>query len=459
MGRPHRDRSIAWATRDAAVVVIGVAILTACGGASPPEAAESEELRPCDPFIEERAVEVPGDQRIAATCGDGRAGEHVVSCLERCHVSCRGHDGCSTECIRADEACDGADLRGETCASVGFGRGTLACRAGCAVHDVSECSACLSPACRELAIAPPLAPVDDVRLVARGRAVRAFWSAEIDGDPHLVTAAIGPGPSLEGDPVDLGLEATRDVIATSTSWITVVAEEGALVIRTLDPRGRVAGAPLGLPAQYSGLEVLSVPSLDGALVSAGEHGSIPTHLVLLDRRGAIRALPRGAVHAISGRDRIAIAPLPVAPAPIAIAGGEAVAVEPRAGDRLAAWIHVADTCVGGDWCWSGAALLRDGAVLLPHAGAVVGDPPSAIVAVAGEPRISFAPEWDTIDGARFALPAAMNGGDRAPFAPVVPSESIVRARDLRAALFDPDGDGPEAGRFVLGRAEDGGRAP
>jgi hypothetical protein len=43
----------------------------------------------------------------------------------------------------ADEACDGSDLGGETCDSLGFQGGTLACTGACQ-HDVSGCSA---PAC------------------------------------------------------------------------------------------------------------------------------------------------------------------------------------------------------------------------------------------------------------------------------------------------------------------------
>ena len=432
-----------------------LAVVTAGCGATPEQAETHEhERHPCDPFTEEHAVDVPGEQSLDATCGDGRVGEYVVACRERCHGGCGQERGCATECTRVDEACDGADLRGQTCVSLGYGSGTLGCREGCAQHDLAGCSACAGPDCRELAIAPPLTPGSDVRLVARGRAVRAFWSVEIDGDPHVVSAAIGPGPSLAGDPIDLGLEPTLDVVATSTSWITLVAEDDQLVILTLDARGNVTRAPLGLPALFNGLELLAVPSLDGALVSAGEHGSSPTHLVLLDRRGAIVPLPRGPVHAISGRDRIVIAPLPAVPTELGIVGGESTAIEPRAGDRLAAWIHVADSCAGGDWCWGGAALLRDGSVILPHAGTSGLEPPALVVTIAGEPRISFAPAGDSIDRARFEVPEAI-AGEQAPFAPIVPPESIVRARDVRAALFDPDAGGPEPARLVLGRSAAG----
>lgn len=38
-----------------------------------------------------------------------------------------------------NEACDGSDLRGESCASLGFASGTLACDASCAFYDTSGC--------------------------------------------------------------------------------------------------------------------------------------------------------------------------------------------------------------------------------------------------------------------------------------------------------------------------------
>lgn len=38
-----------------------------------------------------------------------------------------------------DEACDGSDLRGETCQSLGFSSGTLACASDCQSYDASAC--------------------------------------------------------------------------------------------------------------------------------------------------------------------------------------------------------------------------------------------------------------------------------------------------------------------------------
>ena len=39
-----------------------------------------------------------------------------------------------------NEVCDGADLRGETCADQGFGGGVLACQDTCLALDTSACT-------------------------------------------------------------------------------------------------------------------------------------------------------------------------------------------------------------------------------------------------------------------------------------------------------------------------------
>jgi hypothetical protein len=48
--------------------------------------------------------------------------------------------GCGNGVVEPGEACDGADLMGYTCLSLGFTSGALACASGC-VFDTSGCSA------------------------------------------------------------------------------------------------------------------------------------------------------------------------------------------------------------------------------------------------------------------------------------------------------------------------------
>ena len=49
---------------------------------------------------------------------------------------------CGSNVIEGEETCDGSDLGGQTCTSLGFDGGTLACGAQCDEFDTSGCSTC-----------------------------------------------------------------------------------------------------------------------------------------------------------------------------------------------------------------------------------------------------------------------------------------------------------------------------
>jgi len=83
-------------------------------------------------------VVLPDD---APRCGDGVAGQHTLACFDEYIDSSHGTSGPNRCCTHAVEACDGEDLRGMTCESMGFGGGALGCR-NC-VLDTSECRACV----------------------------------------------------------------------------------------------------------------------------------------------------------------------------------------------------------------------------------------------------------------------------------------------------------------------------
>src|SRR5262249_23050826 len=47
---------------------------------------------------------------------------------------------CGNQIIDADEVCDGANLNGATCASLGFGTGTLTCKSDCKDYVGTACT-------------------------------------------------------------------------------------------------------------------------------------------------------------------------------------------------------------------------------------------------------------------------------------------------------------------------------
>ena len=62
--------------------------------------------------------------------------------------SCAGGGGggtCGNGTLDPGEACDGADLNGQTCEGLGFGGGTLACNGSCTGFDTSGCTAACFP--------------------------------------------------------------------------------------------------------------------------------------------------------------------------------------------------------------------------------------------------------------------------------------------------------------------------
>lgn len=148
-----------------------------------------------------------------ARCGNGK----VDVSYELISASCIPGSCCASGWApRPLEECDGADLGGRSCASVGHRGGTLACTAGCRI-DATRCEQ--TPRAR--------APGDAVRLEA---------AATRPG------AIVGGGPALALNGSTLGL---------------VVAAGGALRFRTFD-----AGtlAPLGPPRDSAPLFADSEPS-------------------------------------------------------------------------------------------------------------------------------------------------------------------------------------------------------
>jgi hypothetical protein len=79
-----------------------------------------------------------------ATCQSRGATAGALACTPRCRIDDRGCTTCGDGVREPGEACDGADLGGETCASRLGERatGTLSCAPGCDGFDTSACQVC-----------------------------------------------------------------------------------------------------------------------------------------------------------------------------------------------------------------------------------------------------------------------------------------------------------------------------
>lgn len=86
-----------------------------------------------------------GGDLDGATCESLGFGAGPLKCAPNCGEFDRSACGAPQTCGNGGkdgvELCDGADLAGTTCPALGYGEGTLACTANCADFDVSGCGA------------------------------------------------------------------------------------------------------------------------------------------------------------------------------------------------------------------------------------------------------------------------------------------------------------------------------
>jgi hypothetical protein len=106
-----------------------------CGG------RDSEPYPVCGNDMIEGAEECDGINLDGQTCGTLGEGSGTLSCTGSCTFDlsmCSG-TGCGNGFIEIGEQCDGRNLGGETCSSLGLGSGTLSCVPLMCVFDVSMC--------------------------------------------------------------------------------------------------------------------------------------------------------------------------------------------------------------------------------------------------------------------------------------------------------------------------------
>ncbi len=79
---------------------------------------------------------------------------------------------CGNGIRQPGEECDGNDLGGQTCVSLGYVGGTLSCKADC-TFDTSGCT--IAPPPPPIVIAPPIPPLVPIKVVLEGWAYPSSW--------------------------------------------------------------------------------------------------------------------------------------------------------------------------------------------------------------------------------------------------------------------------------------------
>ena len=98
----------------------------------------------CGNDLIEGAEFCDGTQLGGATCVSLGYATGTLACAANCQydtVDCRHAAQCGNGTLDAGESCDGENLNGQSCQTLGLGAGALACRSDC-TFDVSACSAC-----------------------------------------------------------------------------------------------------------------------------------------------------------------------------------------------------------------------------------------------------------------------------------------------------------------------------
>lgn len=111
------------------------------GGSSDGNTESGEPI--CGDGILEGNEACDGDDLGGRTCASLGLGEGQLGCRDDCvafdPTNCGVEDDCGNGMLDEGEICDGTDLAGETCVSQGFDAGDLGCNADCTALVDSEC--------------------------------------------------------------------------------------------------------------------------------------------------------------------------------------------------------------------------------------------------------------------------------------------------------------------------------
>lgn len=95
----------------------------------------------CGDGVAQASESCDGEDLGVMTCADFGFAQGTLICDAQCNLVTDGCRSCGDGMLAASELCDGTSLGEETCQSQGFGGGTLLCDAECVGYDTSTCTA------------------------------------------------------------------------------------------------------------------------------------------------------------------------------------------------------------------------------------------------------------------------------------------------------------------------------
>jgi hypothetical protein len=230
----------------------------------------------------------------APVCG-GLCGNGVVdSCQGQCGPCPGGGSGGPPVwdggncCTTVSESCDGTNLGGTTCVSLGFNGGTLACNGGC-TFDTTGCNHCGSdPHVLGCGNAAGAADVTSLALAASDSAIGLAWAAGPQGQRGLHVSILAPDLSVTAQVGCLGTDdvAAVAIAATPAGWLVAAQIPAGVAIYPLRADGTPVGSASILPG--AGTPIFAQQPGGGPLLVwvTGQSGAFAT---FLDAAGGVGA--------------------------------------------------------------------------------------------------------------------------------------------------------------------------
>jgi hypothetical protein len=151
---------------------------------------------------------------------DGEFGDYVLNITQP--------GICGNDIINAFEACDGVELSGQDCGSLGFAGGTLSCLADCSAYDTSECvyggDCCadnMSPGCEDPTCTAAVCAFDDFCCLMT-------WDQQCADEATLEPACAGVGGSCPPPPFPCEDENIGTATGAGVSTGTTVGDDDDL---------------------------------------------------------------------------------------------------------------------------------------------------------------------------------------------------------------------------------------
>lgn len=351
--------------------------------------ARSAHAQHCDPASSTQKVPVPQALQLATTCGNGRLDTYALSCTHQTSGGCGQPPRSSTTCETATELCDGAVIGNrESCKTLGFGSGTLRCKASCDGFDTDPCSMCRPGfACHE----ESEGPYYRITALAQGQTLRLFW---IDGRAFRVADLDAKGALVNKRTVADVKKTDLIPMLVGTSALALLDDDQHPALSIVPAKGEPRRLALPDAVGQSSWTAPIVPLVDKPLAFVITGASGREQLTLVDETGESKPLA-APLYARNSLRRLALVPIEPGRHHVRWSDQEGD-LETEKGDLLLAWSDASSTLTSVE-------IVRGGRVYDAWKGRpkIVPGPELREIRVDGKALVKFGDRADVLAGTKF----------------------------------------------------------